>query len=325
MTLRGFSSDIFSMKHYCLIMNPCAGNRDQEKKLAAVRRFFSEAGDSLTVLTTERPGHAAELARSAASQNFDAVIAAGGDGTLNEVVNGLAGSKIPLGILPWGTGNVFAEEMRLPKSIRKLCLTIRKGHTASLDTGIAGFGGQSRRFLLMASAGFDAYSLKLLNSKFKRFFGVFSYVIGGLSAFASYRFPTLRATLPEGENFTGTYALVSNTRRYGLFFSITPQANPADGILDGFVSGKQGHIGLIGLLIWVVKSAFRKNHRPPGKIDKSARFRAPSVVLESARPIALQLDGDYAGELPARISIDPASLRVLLPRRKWKDLVKDIK
>jgi len=301
-----------------LIVNPVSGNRSWERKLSTVRKWFRRHEIPLVIRFTERRGHATDIARAAVVEGYDTVAAAGGDGTINEVLCGLAGSRIKLGILPWGTGNVFAREMGIPKSVRKQCRLIRKGRSLELDTGIA----NGRRFLLMASAGFDAYALKQMESQAPKTAGIWSYVFSGLKTLLSYDHPLLSAEV-DGEPFgEGSYVLISNTSRYGAFFTMAPRADPTDGMLDVFVYREHGHIGILRLVFGLLQHAlgWKSDVAHEMALRKHWVGAGKEIVVRSERGCQAQVDGDWIGELPLRVTVDPSSLRVILPGKTIRKL-----
>ena len=118
---------------YLLIVNPKSGKGTAPERVDAVVRYFRRHGHEVDVRLTNRPGHAVDIAAAACSSGYHAIVGCGGDGTINEVLNGMTGSNCLLGILPWGTGNVFAAEMGLPTRLRAACRLIRKGSSARFD------------------------------------------------------------------------------------------------------------------------------------------------------------------------------------------------
>lgn len=296
---------------YLLIANPASGAQGLPVRADRVDRvveWFRQRGDEVEARRTRGPGDATRLAREA--EGFDAVIAAGGDGTVNEVLNGLAGGSSPLGILPWGTGNVFAKEMGFPRGLRRCCRVIRRGLSARLDVGRCG----ERRFLMMAGAGIDAYALGRMRGKnWKRLFGVAGYAVGALLAFARYRDAEIGVFFPDGRSLKGSYVLVSNTRLYGGIFAFAPTAVPTDGLLDVFVFRGKSRWGLLGFLV-------RRILLPRRLFRGGVLVKTASVELRSAAPVPLQVDGDLFAPLPRTLSVEPASLSVLLPKRTLKRL-----
>jgi len=302
-----------------LIVNPRSGRGRYREYLSYVEQYFGKRVIPLEIRFTERPGHATELAREASAKGFDVVIGAGGDGTINEVLNGLAGTDAKLAILPWGTGNVFAREMEFPKRLKGQCAVIARGRSLRLDTGKCG----DKRFLLMCGAGFDAYSLKQIEGLgLKRAAGMLAYVIGGIRAFARYRFPEMDAEFPDGRRVRCGFALVSNTSRYGAFFSISPKARPNDGLLDVFLYRQGGRFGMIRLVLAVIRSVFGQSGvvKPLPALKRAAWYRVKSLRRVSAGKGFTQLDGDLSRPLPAEISVEPASVSCILPAKAIRRL-----
>lgn len=302
---------------YILIANPVSGGGAARREVDSVVRFFRKRGHEIEVRYTERVGHAESLAREAARGDADAIIAGGGDGTINEVINGLAGSSKKLAIMPWGTGNVFATEMRFPRNIPALCRLVLKGDSEALDLGIC----NGRRFLLMVGVGVDAYSLKQLQGQgLKRRLGVIAYAIAGIRAFTRYHYPTITIELPDGRRDSGSFILVSNTSLYGDFFSFTPNASPLDGKLDVFVFRETGRwstlvLALRYLLRFLVNPDLSV---PPIGLQRSKIYRTDSLRLFSAKQAYSQVDGELGAALPLGISIAPRAVQLIVPKRRLK-------
>jgi diacylglycerol kinase (ATP) len=298
---------------YILIANPVSGDGSSRRKIGFVRDYFLKHGIEIDVLLTERVGHATELARSAC-EGYDVIIGGGGDGTINELLNGMAGSGRTLAILPWGTGNVFAHEMHLPDSLRAACRLILKGSTARLDLGRCG----DRLFLLMAGAGLDAYSLSGLKAKgIKRRLGLLAYLIAALRGFAQYRYPEIEVELADGRRDRGSLVIVSNTSRYGSFFSFTPRANPLDGLLDLFVFEETGRWNTLWLALrYFTAFAIGVESRiAPLGLLRFKVYRCSGLSLRSHKRVQIQIDGEPYSELPLDISVVPAAIDILLPQR----------
>ncbi len=294
-----------------LIVNPASGSGLREKDLAYVLRFFERRGQALRIFYTEYPGHATGLARKAAEEGCEVVIGAGGDGTINEVLNGLVGTGAKLGVIPWGTGNVFAREMGFPRGVKRLCRVLWRNRSLRLDLGKA----DGRYFLLMCGAGLDAYALSQhFDPGRKSRLGILSYFVMGLRALVRYRYPEIEAILPGGRVERCSFALVSNTSRYGPFFTLSPRADPLDGELDVFLYRQKGTLSTLRLAAAVIAGAVLG--RDPLKrrpFRGSLSFRTAALELRSAGQVRLQLDGDPAGSLPLRIEVSPHTLSCVLP------------
>jgi YegS/Rv2252/BmrU family lipid kinase len=302
---------------YLLIANPASGRGLAGRGAEAVAEYFRRRGHEMETRFTERPGHAEELAREGAKGDYEAIIVGGGDGTINEALNGMAGSAKKLAIIPWGTGNVFASEMRYPRSVGAICKLILKGDSELLDLGLCG----DRRFLLMAGVGVDAYSLKQLEGgALKRRLGVIAYAVAALRAFARYSYPPIRVELPDGRVDSGSFVLVSNTSRYGDVFSFTPRASPLDGLLNVFVFREAGRWSTIVLVLrYLARFIVDPNlAAPPFGLQRSRLYRAKSLRLSSARSVLSQIDGELGGALPLEFSILPGAVRLIVPRRRLR-------
>jgi diacylglycerol kinase (ATP) len=307
-----------SRHRYLLIVNPQSGSRRHVDRIALVSAYFERHQSEVVIFRTQGPGDAERQARlAAATGNYRAVIGAGGDGTINEVLNGLAGSTMPVGILPWGTSNVFSREMGFPRSLRGQCRVIRHGRICDIDLGRC----NGRAFVMMAGIGFDAYSLHNMLD-LKATLGPFAYVLAALRSFFRYQQPRLRFTLAGGSEHEASFMLISNTSLYGKLFSLTPRANPTDGKLDVYVYRERGRWRFLKLALSFLLSVLQTDSRFRRRLLylREAIFRTDHIQVSSNETTYIQLDGDYAGVLPADISIQTAAARLILPFRAWRRL-----
>lgn len=295
---------------YLLIVNPVSGGGHHLPRLAKALRYFHKKGDEVVVRRTKAPGEGTALARDL-GPGFDAVIAAGGDGTIHEVIGGLAGTGIPLGILPWGTGNVFAKEMGLPRRVKALCRVVRRGRGLAVDLGLA----DGRPFLLMASVGFDAYALGRMGRTLKRLWGLGAYAWAGVKALARYHHPGIEVVL-DGTTDRGSFVLISNTRLYGAFFVFLPWADPTDGYLDVFVfrdTGRWKFLGMVAQLLW---HSLSRSKAPLGFLSRHGVHRVKSLKILGGYERPFQVDGDFLPGGAVTIGILPQALNVFLPRSR---------
>lgn len=286
-----------------------------------MKKYFERHHLILDIVKTEYSGHAEKIARDASSQDYDCIIGAGGDGTINEVLNGIIGSGKRMGIIPWGTANVFTREMRFPTRLRRICRLIRNGHSLNLDAARC----NDRYFLLMCGVGFDAYSLKQIeNLNLKKKMGIFAYIFGGFKAFSKYKFPEMTVIIDEKTQESGSFVLVSNTSRYTNYFSITLQAFPIDGLLDVFIYKTRGRIGILSLLLHLVKAAlnFILLNNPSLFFKRIAFYRAKKIQISSKEKVCTQLDGELASNLPVSIDIIPHTIDCILPNKTIKKYIK---
>ena len=252
---------------------------------------------------TEAAGHAIELAREAAARGLDAVVACGGDGTVNEVANGLAGSPTALAVVRGGTANVWAKEARLPRDPAGAVRLLAEGELRTVDLGRAG----DRYFLLMAGIGFDATIVRRMSGVLKRRLGAAAYLIQGLRCVLTYR--TVRAELSaDGDpQSDGLYwLLLGNTRSYAGVLNLTHQARADDGKLDLCLLRRGGLLRLAWLAPWVLMG---RHHRRAHVLYQQV------TSLEVTTPgLPVQVDGEYLTETPLRFEVAPGALRVVVPR-----------
>ncbi|HPQ65596.1 MAG TPA: diacylglycerol kinase family lipid kinase, partial [bacterium] len=266
-----------------------------------VEHCFRRAGEDITVLETEGPLHARELAARASERGLNPVISMGGDGTLNEVINGIAGGKTALGVIPTGISNVLALELGIPSEIRAAADVIVAGETRTID--LAEING--RFFSLMASIGLDAEACRTVNPVLKRRLKRYAFHLSGLRALFSFRPGLFRIEIDGGEVLTGASAIISNARFYGGRHVVTPEARVDDGFLDICVFSRKGAAASLRYFLGVLR---KRVHEYP---DVSVR-RATSVrIADPGLPI--QIDGDFIGFTPAEIRIHPRALTVFCP------------
>lgn len=297
----------------CVIFNPTARGEKAEK----FRAYLQEARGNWKLKPTTGPGAARQLATEAVREGFETIVAAGGDGTLNEVLNGIGDApdgfrKVRLGVLPLGTINVFARELRLPLDIRKVCALLSDGGGSELqlDLGCAEYltksGRQTRYFAQLAGAGFDARSVELVNWEVKKKVGPAAYVMAGLQALGGDQPQiTIRG---GGQEFTGELILIGNGKFYGGSFPVFHKSDLQDGMLDAVVFPKVNWQTLPGHLLNFVRGRLFKE-------GGSIYLQAKEFSLTASNHAALQLEGELVGELPAKISILPRTLRVIAPSR----------
>ena len=303
------------LKTYLLIINPNSGQGKYKKHLEIIKKYFLRNNVNLDICFTEYKGHATEIAKEAScSDKYSVIIGAGGDGTINEVLTGMIDSNKTMAILPWGTGNVFAREMNIPFNPKKACKLILKNKSIKIDIAKC----NNNYFFLMCSCGFDAYSIKHTEElKIKKIFGKISYIIGGLKAFARYKFPEIEVELDNGIKDKGTYVLVSNTSKYAIYFSITPYAIPFDGLLDVYIFKETGKFNFFKLLGQLIISAFVRDPKKRNTIflRKEAFYRSKSIIISSKEKVITQIDGDLYENLPLNIQIIPQALNFILPAK----------
>lgn len=304
-------------KRALLIYNPNAGaagtspflvplgpQPTQAETIEEVLRAWRAAGWTITAQGTNGPDHATILARAAAMRNYEVVIAFGGDGTVNEVVNGLAGSTTALAALPSGTVNVWVRELGLPIQPLAAAQLLLEGTIRPVDLGRAG----ERYFLMMAGIGIDAAVTSEVRSEEKRRLGALAYVLRILSLAGRYRGTRTTLTL-DGRRIKGRLlqVVVGNSRLYAGVFKVTHHAVIDDGLLDVCVI-KGDH--LYSLPRHAISILLRRHTLNP-EIDY---YRGRNIAIESTTPLPVQVDGEAIGYTPMTFEVVPGGLRVLLPK-----------
>jgi len=288
-----------------VIVNPISGHRSRLVTVEGLAAGLARHGVLLEVWPTEGPGDARRLARKAAAEGVDMVVAAGGDGTVNETAHGLlesGGAGTHLGILPFGTSNLVARELAIPLDPQGAAAVLATGEPVRMDVGIV----NGRPFLACVGVGWDAHVVRNLSASRKGHIRFHSYLGPMLRAAFKYPFHRLTVTTAEGETAAGELAIVLNARPYAAFFTPVPQARSDDGFLDCLVLEKRGALDLPRWL-W-------RGLRGTLSTDKCATvLRSTGFRIDAEEPIDYQIDGDVGAETPVDILVRPGALRVLAP------------
>lgn len=268
--------------------------------LERVERTFREQGIDWNQHLTSGPKEATEVAARAAKSGFDCVVAIGGDGTINEVVNGLANTEVACGVIPLGTENVLAREMGIPYQPERACLHLLESPPRHLDLGVAG----DRYFACFAGVGFDAHVAYHLDPKLKASLGSLAYVLTSLEQFQRYQLTPRRVSLwIDGQSIDKEFwiLLVGNIQTYGGHLRPAPRAQPDDGLLDLCLFPKTTYAETARQLLASVQG---RHLDLPGVLYYQGRsFRIESDPVER-----IQLDGEAGGTTPVQIDIAPAAL-----------------
>lgn len=275
-----------------IVFNPAAGRR-RAQLLWRVLDVMSENGVRLELTETHHPGHAVELARRAACAGVPLVVAAGGDGTIAEVANGLTGSPCRLGIIPLGTANVLAHELGLPFAPRAVAASLAFSRSRTIWPGVVRGAGGSRLFVQMLGAGFDAQVVHRLPLCLKRVLGRGAYVAQSLREAARYRFPPIRLRI-DGREDEAASVIISKGHYYAGCYTLAPGASPTQ---KGFTVALFDHGGPLAALAYGAALPF---HLIP-RLSGLRLLRAASVEICSA-DIPAQADGDAAGVAPLLVT-----------------------
>jgi diacylglycerol kinase (ATP) len=281
-----------------ILANPRAGSEQSRRVVEALARRLHAFG-----LTPVVCWHRRELSEAVAEGGDDlrCVVAAGGDGTVLEVLNRAPG--VPVAVLPLGTENLVARYCGVPCCAKTLADVVATGTLRRVDVGRA----NGRLFCLMASAGFDAAVVHAVHQRRRGHITRFTYGLPLVRLLQTYRFPPIDVeVLDTGERLRGAMVFVFNVPRYGLGLPIAPHAKPDDGRLDVYVFEKSGVLNFLGYGLSVL---LRRHTKRPDVHHRQARgFR-----LSSPEPVPLQTDGDPAGWLPATVEVMPGALTLVVP------------
>ncbi|MFZ5608472.1 MAG: diacylglycerol/lipid kinase family protein [Pseudomonadota bacterium] len=297
-------------KYFTIIHNPTAGRRSAPR-LAAVIAAVEAGGGVATVHATRACGHATALARQAVG-HADVVVAAGGDGTLNEVAAGLLGSAQVMGLIPLGTANVAAHDMGLADlfgvSWRRVAHTLIAGRPRPLCVGeVRAADGWRALFLMMVGIGFDAASVAAINPRLKRRWGKLAYVWAGCAAWREYRPGALKITASDGRSAVGQWAIISNGRYFAGHHRLDPDGDLFAPILRAFVIRQPGRGALT---LSLARLSVGQLHRDPhAQILESQHFEIDS--LAEVQPV--QRDGEMFGTTPVTVALLPERIAFLTP------------
>jgi len=293
----------------CVIFNPTA----RGDKARRFRRHLDDIGRESTLKQTAAVGDARRLAAEAVCEGFEIVVAAGGDGTLNEVLNGFGDvpdgfERARLGVLPLGTVNVFARELAIPTKLDAAWAAIRQGRETRIDLPAVDYHAhgrpQRRCFAQLAGAGLDARAIELVQWQLKKKIGPLAYVVAGLKALAGSQSKITAAG--GGHSATGELVMIGNGRLYGGQYRVFPQADLRDGLLEACIFPRVN---------WLTLARCGPSLLLRGTLPASAVevLRAESLTHSSPSPTPLEADGELIGHLPAAFSLQRSRLRVIVP------------
>jgi diacylglycerol kinase (ATP) len=306
-----------NLRNALLIHNPNAGNggNGRRQMLDEARRIFSFAGIEAELAETRAPGDATAMAYRASEEGRQLVIACGGDGTLNEVVNGLAtqqnGHRVPLALLPGGTANVLAKELALPWDIPSAAEKLVHGEVREIALGLAiplQEPEKKRYFLSVAGSGPDGMIVYAIDLDLKARVGILAYWWQGARQVFRYKFPHFRVS-GGAQNLDASLVVVGRTKNYGGPFQITTDASLYEDQFEIMALTTQSGFRYLSYLpaLW-----FRKLRGTQGV----HYWKADSIVCEPLRGecVYAQIDGEPLARLPVEFKIVPRALKLLVPR-----------
>lgn len=283
-----------------VIFNPLAGRGRAAKLKTEILTALAEGNCNYHWEETLGHGHAVEIAKKAVADGFDLIIAAGGDGTVNQVVNGLAGSNIPLGVLGCGTGNDFAAMLGMPKEPGRAVRQIIEGKTRRIDLCRV----NNRYFISSVGVGFDGEVAYNVNHGIRFTGGMAAYLFGVLKTLVSFKLRPIKLVI-DGKTFEykALMLAVTNSQTYGGGIKITPEARIDDGLFDICVVKDLPPLKMLSCLPMAVKGTHHRLHNV-------VMLRGREVYLESGSPLFYHMDGEVFQDTVFHFSILPGSFPV---------------
>ncbi|MFH2045106.1 MAG: diacylglycerol kinase family protein [Pseudomonadota bacterium] len=288
------------MNKYLIIINRFSGGGRVEKYESVIFDYFSSRNYAFKVEYTKGSNDALRIAKEYSSSDYNYYVICGGDGTINEVINGLSSYSKVLIVLPFGTVNIFAKEYKISKNINKALHEIFNGEKKQLYIG----NSNGKKFILMQSVGIDSFVVKCINHNLKKLFGRGSYFLMFIKAIFLYKYPLIKIRA-NNQEYQGTFILVSQSIYYAGFLKITPDAKMDKGLFDVCLLKKGGFYSLIKFLLFVILNI---NHH-----NKDCIYFCSDNLLVSGPAICSQSDGELSDELPLDISIYNQKINFLVP------------
>lgn len=291
-----------------LIYNPKSGQIWSAFKPSLVKEFLNKKGWDIDISETQYKGHATKIAKDSVGK-YDVVIAAGGDGTINETVQGIAGTSVRLAIIPVGTTNVLARDLNIPLNFQDALSVIADGEDIEIDLGII----NDKYFILMVGIGFDAKLVNEVDSNLKKYTGILAFAATSPVSMFRHRMGKMSITFWDGlgrkkKIQRNSYqVLISNASTYANSLKVAPEAKFDDGLLDLdiFKSNK------IVNFAWNLISIAVKKYKYDQNVSES--FKIAKMNIKTFPPMPIQVDGDSFGYTPASIEIKPKSLKIIKP------------
>lgn len=292
-----------------IILNPAAGQENVERTRRRIGGAFAVRTAGFDLVETRAAGDAERLAREAVSRGYSTVVAAGGDGTIAEVITGLAGSDVPLGIIPLGTGNQLANNLEIPGDVDRAAAVVIHGHTRRIDIGQLESG---RFFALIAGAGWDAEVMAACTRDLKERWGFGAYLFAGLRSVTAPPSTLFHITADDVRfDVRAATVLIANAGQLFHGFlpvevQIAPGASFTDGLLDVCIFAPRNLPDVATVLWKVARGQY-------GGDDRMIYFRAREIRIEADPPTIAQVDGDCIGQTPLAARTVPGGVAVRVP------------
>jgi YegS/Rv2252/BmrU family lipid kinase len=300
-----------------MIVNPIAGRGVGPKRCQRLKQALEQAGWRVDLHRTGQSGDAHRLAAELPGSP-DRLIVVGGDGTLNEVINGLTEpSRLPIALIPTGTGNVLARDLGLPRGLKGQLRMLQGGAVRWLDMGLAtapasgqvgGAASPGRRFLALLSSGLDAMVVRRVHQKRGRRLGRSGYFLPILRTLWTYRAPRLQLSVDGQVVPEGSMLVIGNTRHYAGLLDLMPKGRFDSGRMQACLMRRGGWADLLGYALAALLGRLprlRSVHRTSGRCFE----------LRAEPPTPVEADGDDIGDTPVSVRVQPAMVPLLVPGR----------
>lgn len=284
-----------------IIVNPISSRINYPDCVTRIERELNRNGHQVVIRPTSAPLEAIDLSRRAEGEGSELIISVGGDGTLNEVINGISRPITKLGIIPTGLSNVLAMELGIPSHLDGAIRIISDGHTRMIDLGVV----NGRLFSTMVSIGLDAEAVRVVNPGWKKFLGRYAYHLAGAKALISFRPSPFTLRTEEGQEISGQSVVISNASFYGGPHKINPYAQVDDGFLHCCLFENGTRRDYARYFMGVIRKKHHTFH--------DVHLLKTTGISINAPGMPIQADGDYIGRTPARIRILPKRLTVCTP------------
>jgi len=290
-----------------LIVNPLSGGKKVETYLPRIREILGR-GNLISLAITKEKNGAFQEAQKVSREGYDLIVVCGGDGTFNEVINGIVSSHnfIPIGFIPCGTSNIYALSAGIPLDPIQACEIVLKKFIKKIDLGKVGTGNSLRYFVSMAGVGYEASVIKSLKPNLVRTLGgIPAHLVAGLCELIKYRGIELSIRV-DGSSCRGFEAIISNGSFYGVSSIIAPEADMADGYLDViiFKNGKRRDI------LRYVLGILRGRHIYFKDVEYT---KAKKIEIDAPEEVWIQVDGEIMGTIPQKFEVYPQGIQVILP------------
>ncbi len=291
------------MNRYKFILNPIAGSGRAKALMPVIENYFKDANLHFDIYQTKEPRDAIDASKQAVKEGYNIVVAAGGDGTVNEVLNGLAGSDAVLAAIHGGKGNDFAMSVNMPRDVIEACQALQRAVVKKIDLGKV----MNRYFINSVGVGFDATVAQRVNKGIKPLNGIWAYIYAVFETLFSYRPIDMEIDLGDGNRFTKKPVLVAVGigSTYGGGMKILPQAIQDDGLLDICVLDHMNNLSLA----YHFPKVFSGKHI---HLKQAAMYRSKEITLYLSESHPLHMEGEILTGEYMHFTLEPKAMNVLI-------------